>query len=122
MSLSEGQRAALRIAHMLEAITGVSQIIGSANSGAVAADWVKARALERGFEIISEASRHIPGNLKATEPHIPWRQVAGLGNVLRHDYDGVEIALLLVSAKSDLPELQAALHRILDRLNSSGSV
>lgn len=122
MSLSEGQRATLRIAHMLEAIIGVSQIIGSTDPGAIAADWVKARALERGFEIISEASRHIPDDLKGTEPHIPWRQVAGLGNVLRHDYDGVEVALLLVSAKSDLPELQAALHRILDRLSSSGSV
>lgn len=103
---------------MLEAIDGVRQIFDTLEAGAMPADWTKARALERGFEIISEASRHIPDDHKAKEPHIPWRQVAGLGNVLRHDYDGVQIALLLVSAKSDLPELGEALKRILQRLKT----
>ena len=42
--------------------------------------------VERAIEIISEASRHIPDDMKATAPEIPWRQIAGIGNVLRHDY------------------------------------
>jgi hypothetical protein len=34
------------------------------------------RAVERGLEIMSEASRHIPDDLKALAPDIPWRQIA----------------------------------------------
>jgi uncharacterized protein with HEPN domain len=42
--------------------------------------------VERGIEIISEASRHLPDDLKARHPDIPWPKVAGISNVLRHDY------------------------------------
>jgi uncharacterized protein with HEPN domain len=39
------------------------------------------------IEIISEASRHLSDELKARHPEIPWPKVAGIGNVLRHDYE-----------------------------------
>jgi uncharacterized protein with HEPN domain len=45
--------------------------------------------VERGIEIISEASRRLPDELKARHPGIPWRKVAGIGNILRHDYERV---------------------------------
>ena len=47
------------------------------------------RAVERSLEIISEASRHIPTDLQAAHPEIPWRSVADIGNVLRHGYDQI---------------------------------
>jgi uncharacterized protein with HEPN domain len=43
------------------------------------------RAVERGLEIISEASRHVPPDLQAPETEIPWRQIAAIGNLLRHE-------------------------------------
>lgn len=46
-------------------------------------------ATERAIGIISEASRHIPDDLKALAPEIPWPKIAGIGNVLRHDYRDV---------------------------------
>ncbi len=109
MTLPDQDRAALRITHMLEAIAGVRQLVRQSDTNTIAGDWTKSRALERGFEIISEASRHLTDAMKESEPDIPWRQVAGLGNILRHDYDGVEVALLLVSASRDLPLLESAL-------------
>ncbi|HEY2539680.1 MAG TPA: HepT-like ribonuclease domain-containing protein [Stellaceae bacterium] len=45
--------------------------------------------VERGVEIISEASRHLSDELKARHPEIPWSKVAGIGNVLRHEYERV---------------------------------
>jgi len=44
------------------------------------------RAVERGLEIISEATRHIPDDYKALAPEIPWPQIAAIGNLLRHEY------------------------------------
>jgi uncharacterized protein with HEPN domain len=53
------------------------------------ADWRKRWLVERGVEIISEASRHLTDELKARHPEIPWPKVAGIGNVLRHDYESI---------------------------------
>jgi uncharacterized protein with HEPN domain len=43
-------------------------------------------AVTRCLEIISEASRRLPDELKARHPSIPWKEIAGAGNVYRHDY------------------------------------
>jgi uncharacterized protein with HEPN domain len=43
----------------------------------------------RCLEIISEASRRLPDDLKARHPAIAWKQMAGAGNVYRHDYEDV---------------------------------
>lgn len=57
------------------------------------------------MEIISEASRRLPEPLKARYPEIPWQKVAGIGNVLRHDYGNVSAPLLWKVVKEDLPVL-----------------
>jgi uncharacterized protein with HEPN domain len=46
-------------------------------------------AVTRCLEIISEASRRVPDDLKARHPSIAWKQMAGAGNVYRHDYEDV---------------------------------
>ena len=48
-------------------------------------------AVTRCLEIISEASRRLPDELNARHPSIPWKQVAGAGNVYRHDYEDVAV-------------------------------
>jgi len=47
-------------------------------------DWRERWLVERGVEIISEASRHLTDDLKARHPEIPWSKVAAIGHVLRH--------------------------------------
>jgi uncharacterized protein with HEPN domain len=46
-------------------------------------------AVTRCLEIISEASRRLPDDLKARYPSIGWKQMAAAGNVYRHDYEDV---------------------------------
>ncbi|MGH7838122.1 MAG: HepT-like ribonuclease domain-containing protein, partial [Candidatus Binataceae bacterium] len=62
--------------------------------------------VERGIEIISEASRHLLDELKARHPGIPWSKVAGIGNVLRHDYEHVAHDVLWHVVRDDLPSLE----------------
>jgi uncharacterized protein with HEPN domain len=69
-------------------------------------DMRKRWLVERGIEIISEASRHLPDDLKARHPSIPWRKVAGIGNVIRHNYEDVAHDVLWKLVHSDLPELE----------------
>ena len=51
-------------------------------------------AAERCIEIVSEASRRIPADWKAEHPSIPWSDIAGIGSVLRHDYEDVNLDII----------------------------
>jgi uncharacterized protein with HEPN domain len=64
--------------------------------------------VERGIEIISEASRRLPNALKARHPEIPWPKVAGIGNILRHDYQNVAHDVLWHVVRDDMPPLEKA--------------
>ena len=61
--------------------------------------------VERGIEIISEASRHLPLELQQRHLGIPWKQVRDIGNILRHEYQYVDQVLIWKTAFYRLPEL-----------------
>ena len=64
--------------------------------------------IERCLEIISEASRHLPEEFKQKHAGIPWRQVADIGNRLRHGYDNVNNQIVWNIVQDDIPVLKAA--------------
>jgi uncharacterized protein with HEPN domain len=68
--------------------------------------------VQRAIEIISEASRAIPDELAHTRPEIPWRRVRGIGNVLRHDYEGLSDRIIWNVVVDELPRLKAAIEAI----------
>jgi uncharacterized protein with HEPN domain len=74
--------------------------------------------VERCIEIVSEASRRLPADLKASHPAIPWAKVAGIGNVLRHDYDVVNDATIWHAATVDLLPLKDAVQALLGELDA----
>ena len=78
-----------RLADMIEAIERIRRILDGVTLEAFEQNWEKRWLVERGFEIISEASRHLTDDIKERRTEIPWPKVAGIGNVLRHAYDHV---------------------------------
>src|SRR4051812_38013229 len=66
----------LRFADIIEAIDNIRSILEGASLNAFEDDWQKRWLVERGLEIISEASRHLPETVKAAHPEIPWVKVA----------------------------------------------
>jgi uncharacterized protein with HEPN domain len=63
-------------------------------------------AVTRCLEIISEASRRLPDALKVRHPAIAWKQMAGAGNVYRHDYEDVAAQLVWDTVQRALPSLR----------------
>ncbi len=57
-------------------------------------------------EIISEASRRLSNDLKVRDPEIPWPKVAGIGNVLRHNYETIAAPVIWALVRDDLPPLE----------------
>ncbi len=63
-------------------------------------------AVTRCLEIISEASRRLPNELKAKHSGISWNQMASAGNVYRHDYEDVVAQLVWDTVHQALPQLK----------------
>jgi uncharacterized protein with HEPN domain len=95
-----------RLTDILEAIARIRSEMAGVTIDAFEADWRKRWLVERGVEIISEASRHLSEELKARHPQIPWAKVAGIGNVLRHEYEGVAPPVMWKLAQDDLTPLE----------------
>lgn len=102
-----------RIGHIKDAIANIRSLRARAADEQIKLDPILRAALERFFEIISEASRHVPEELRAGYPDIPWKRIAGIGNFLRHAYDGIDVDVLLNAAGSDLDMLESALDDML---------
>lgn len=80
------------------------------------ADLRTVYAVTRCFEIISEASRRLPKRLKARHPTIPWTDIAGAGNIYRHNYEDVLERILWQTLKKGLEPLKTVVEQELRRL------
>jgi uncharacterized protein with HEPN domain len=73
-------------------------------------------AVTRCLEIISEASRRLPQDMKERHPHIPWVEMAAAGNVYRHDYEDVDQRLVWGTVHKRLPPMLVMVETELQRL------
>jgi uncharacterized protein with HEPN domain len=99
---------AARLVDIVEAIEHIRSEAAGLSLDAFKSDWRKRWLVERGVEVISEASRHLTDELKTRHPEIPWRRIAGVGNVLRHEYDRVAADVMWRLAQDELALLDAA--------------
>jgi uncharacterized protein with HEPN domain len=107
--LSDATVAALR--DMDHHIGLAIQFVGELSYEAFRDDARTVYAVTRCLEIISEASRRLPNDLKARHPSIAWKDMAGAGNVYRHDYEDVAAKLVWDTVQVALPPLQDVVKR-----------
>ena len=70
-------------------------------------------------ETIGEAAKALDDDLKSRHPHIPWRQILGVRNILAHEYFTRESEIIWETLKAGLPELAAVCRSELARLGWS---
>lgn len=98
----------LRIHDMLESIRGIERALAGKTIRDYERSWLLRSAVERGIEVISEA-RHLGRELKGHHKGVRWKDIAGIGNILRHDYQRVDASIIWKAVKDDLPALKEAL-------------
>jgi uncharacterized protein with HEPN domain len=100
-----------RIGHIATALGRIREITAGQTRESFKEDFLVGIGVERLLEIISEASRHIPPEMKAQEPGINWRRLADLGNWLRHAYHRTDSDLLWAMIEDDLEPLRIFVER-----------
>jgi uncharacterized protein with HEPN domain len=74
-------------------------------------------AVTRALEIVSEAARRLPAELRDGHPQLPWRAIMGVGNVYRHNYDTVAEEYVWRTVHDSLPALLDAVEAEIGRLD-----
>lgn len=71
-------------------------------------------ATVRALEIIGEATKRLPAELRARQSLVPWRELAGLRDVIIHQYDRVQIDRVWEAVRVELPALEPLIARLLE--------
>ncbi len=75
-------------------------------------------AVVRALEIVGEAVKHIPDSVREENPGIPWKDMAGMRDVLIHDYFGVDAQTVWLTVTEKIPEVKPLIEKMLEELNN----
>ena len=98
-----------------EAAARVERYVAGLDYSAFIADEMRVDAVVRNLEMIGEAVKHVPEELKDRYPNVPWRQIAGLRDILTHQYFAVNLPILWDIVQHELAPPRAAIEAILQR-------
>lgn len=100
-----------RLRDILEAITDIETVVKGFTFDQFISEKTARLAIERLLEIICEASRSIPEDVKQTEPGIDWRKMIDFGNLLRHAYYMTKAEIVWDVIHIHLPPLKSCAER-----------
>ncbi len=71
-------------------------------------------AVVRNLEIIGEAVKYIPEEIRSQHPQVDWRRIAGLRDILIHQYFGIDLDIIQEILRDKIPELKEQIQQILN--------
>ena len=77
-------------------------------------------AIIRNFEIIGEASKNVPAEIKNKYPEIPWKKMYGLRNLIAHEYFGIDYEMIWEISKNNLPQNSIDIRNIIEKEKRTG--
>ena len=98
---------------ILRASTKATEFLGDSSLVDFAQDEKTAFAVVRALEIVGEAAKRIPQDVRDQYPQVPWRSMSGIRDKLIHDYVTVNLEVVWRTVKEDLPTLTPAIVAIL---------
>ena len=107
------EESRLSLSDILESIRSIERFVEGMDLDAFIADDRTQAAVERKLLIISEAAVRLKDAAESVCPGVPWRDIRGIGNWLRHQYDRVDLETIWNTIHDDLPPLKVAVEKAL---------
>jgi uncharacterized protein with HEPN domain len=98
---------------ILEAAAKIKSYVAAFSFESFQADAKTVDAVLRNLEVIGEAIKQLPASLRAGHPEVEWKKVAGLRDILIHNYFGIDVEIVWDVIQNKLPDLEAKVTRIL---------
>ena len=98
---------------ILESIDHIQQYINNLTFEEFTKSNMVIDAVIRNFEIIGEASAHVPDDIQSSHPEIPWLEAKAMRNIMAHEYFRVDLKIVWKTAKESLPVLQGQIGKII---------
>ena len=111
--MAAGKSPRLRLLHMRDEIESLSNELVGLDLEIYRESYALRRITERAIQIVSEAARALPEELRARYPDAPWADIIAIGNPLRHEYHRIDDKVLWETATVDLPSLQSIILRMI---------
>ena len=112
--MTEGREYADYLRDILDSIEKAQRFTRGMDLERFRSDDKTVFAVVRALEIIGEATKRIPEDVRERHPDLPWREMTGLRDKLIHDYFGVNLDVVWKTATVDLPSLQAGVAAVLE--------
>ncbi len=106
----------LYLQDILNAFEAIEEFVEDMSFKEFKEDDKTSSAVIRKFEIIGEATKHIPDEIRQKYPQIPWKEMAGMRDRLIHLYFGIDYNLVWRTIKEALPNLTSLLKKIIKEL------
>ena len=100
------QESDVYLHHIIEAIESIEKQIRGMTEEQFYDSEVIRRFVERKLEIIGEASKRISEEFKNQYPKVPWEKMAGIRNVIIHEYEDIDTAIIWDTITQHLPSLK----------------
>ncbi|HCP08521.1 MAG TPA: hypothetical protein DIT25_01850 [Candidatus Moranbacteria bacterium] len=104
--------------HVLESIDRIENDLTGLSEVKFSKSLTIQDAVVRRLEIISEAVRNLPDPFRKKYPEIAWKKIAGMRDVLIHEYFGVDMELVWKIAKNDIPKLKKQIVILLKKIQA----
>ena len=108
-----GKNPKIFLEDILESINRIERYVKGKTKEEFLDNYEKQDAIIKRLEIIGEAVKNIPSEIKKKHPEIPWKDMAGMRNVLIHEYFGVIMGRVWDTAKKDIPKLKKQIQELL---------
>jgi len=114
--MSSNRESSDFLADIVDAISDLDDFTFDMTFDAFCADKKTINACIRSLEIIGEATKKIPADIRQQQPALPWQAIAGMRDKLIHDYFGVDLAIVWQTIQHDLHPFKQAITTILKNL------
>ena len=103
------------MARYAEAAKAAREYVAGTEKDALAGDRRTSDAVVRNLEIVGEAVKKLPAQVKRDHPEVEWKKIAGLRDILVHDYFGIDMDIVWDVVQNKLPVFAEQVQRILDK-------